>query len=416
MKRKLKKYKEAGTKKPVFNTTTRRYEIGGDIDPNKKPLFDPKTGMVEGQITPPKLGSIFDSQIAPFMGGSQQGEAKVGSVYDTKVAPFMQQPTAPTTATPMSSTNSAQVQTTPDTPIAPMGQLASTQEDLMNQEPMVNDMSIYNSKEQRNRMSRNASTNSYDENGNPLDNDGDERTQFFNQYAGVDIPTAAFTLGQSIKDKDALGIVSSGAKVGLGLARNFFSGMGQANRENYVKQDMQNTMRNNLKPKTTTMYQVGGYAQIDDADVDIINRGTGITFDPEFAKSYFTKASDQEQVAPIEENARVRTPIDWETQKIVDITSDGQFKDRKIWMTNRPEYFTGRSEAIEGTDYERIPYKKWEDFQNSGAYRNYKNPQDASLAKLQEAGLVTTTPKPTQEDFDLWNNAYNQPNPALGNL
>jgi transcriptional regulator CtsR len=65
---------------------------------------------------------------------------------------------------------------------------------------------------------------------------GSQPFQFFNPYSGVDIPTAGVMFGQSLENKDTLGAIASGAKVALGTARNILGGMGQARRENYVKQ------------------------------------------------------------------------------------------------------------------------------------------------------------------------------------
>lgn len=58
-----------------------------------------------------------------------------------------------------------------------------------------------------------------------------------NPYAGVDIPTAAFKLGQNIKNGNALGIVGSALKTAVGLGRNVVSGLGHQNRYNQVMKD-----------------------------------------------------------------------------------------------------------------------------------------------------------------------------------
>lgn len=69
--------------------------------------------------------------------------------------------------------------------------------------------------------------------------------QIPNPYAGADIPTAAYTLGQSIQSGNKLGIVGSGLKLATGLSRNLVSGLGQANRENQVMKDAAEEERNN---------------------------------------------------------------------------------------------------------------------------------------------------------------------------
>lgn len=87
----------------------------------------------------------------------------------------------------------------------------------------------------------------------------DERVQFFNPYAGVDIPTAATALGQFVENDNALGIAGSGLKLATGLARNFFGGMGLQRRNNQVMNDYYETQRNNLsRPE---VYQDGGVQQ-----------------------------------------------------------------------------------------------------------------------------------------------------------
>lgn len=69
-----------------------------------------------------------------------------------------------------------------------------------------------------------------------------------NPYAGVDIPSAANYLGQSIKNKNTLGIVTGGLKVAAGLGRNIVSGLGQANRYNQVMQDYYKDQKNKKNP------------------------------------------------------------------------------------------------------------------------------------------------------------------------
>ena len=81
----------------------------------------------------------------------------------------------------------------------------------------------------------------------------------FNQYAGVDIPTAAYALGQSIENKDTLGTVSSGLKLVAGLGRNVVGGMGYQNRYN---QELKNAQDKLKKTKNQTQfYENGGYLQ-----------------------------------------------------------------------------------------------------------------------------------------------------------
>lgn len=103
----------------------------------------------------------------------------------------------------------------------------------------------------------------------PPDIKGQEPFQFFNPYSGFDIPTAAANLGSSIESGDTLGTVGSGLKLATGLARNFFGGMGQERRKNYVteqyyekqREGMTGTGREKPLAKFGGYYQDGGMEQ-----------------------------------------------------------------------------------------------------------------------------------------------------------
>ena len=71
----------------------------------------------------------------------------------------------------------------------------------------------------------------------PFEQSEFDRIQFFNPYGGVDIPTAATTLGQSISNKDTLGTVASSVKLAAGLGRNFLGGLGAQKRTNQTMKD-----------------------------------------------------------------------------------------------------------------------------------------------------------------------------------
>ena len=70
--------------------------------------------------------------------------------------------------------------------------------------------------------------------------------QHNNYFNGVSIPQAAGYLGESIANKDALGIVTSGTKVAAGLGRNILSGMGSQNRQNQIMRDYVDEQRDVL--------------------------------------------------------------------------------------------------------------------------------------------------------------------------
>ena len=87
----------------------------------------------------------------------------------------------------------------------------------------------------------------------------DKNFNLFNPYAGVDIPTAAYTLGHSIKDKNTLGIVGSSVKLGAGLGRNIMSGLGHANRGSQVMGDFYKEQKN--KRHVPVNRAEGGYLE-----------------------------------------------------------------------------------------------------------------------------------------------------------
>lgn len=110
----------------------------------------------------------------------------------------------------------------------------------------------------------------------PPDIKGGEPFQFFNPYGGFDIPTAASTLGSSIEGGDTLGTVASGLKLATGLARNFFGGMGQERRRNFLikqeaekqKEGMVGTGKEQImEGKFGGYYQDGGMEQPQGGDV-----------------------------------------------------------------------------------------------------------------------------------------------------
>lgn len=91
---------------------------------------------------------------------------------------------------------------------------------------------------------------------------GGEPFQFFNPYSGFDIPTAASTLGSSIESGDTLGTVASGLKLATGLTRNFFGGMGQERRKNYLEKQYYEKQREGMTGAgREEVKRFGGYYQ-----------------------------------------------------------------------------------------------------------------------------------------------------------
>jgi hypothetical protein len=83
------------------------------------------------------------------------------------------------------------------------------------------------------------------------------KQQFFDVYGGVDIPTAAYTLGEGIQTGDALQTVGSSLKLLTGLGRNAFAGAGNAKRNEFILKDAQEKYRDSLTPKPMS-FQMGG--------------------------------------------------------------------------------------------------------------------------------------------------------------
>lgn len=136
-------------------------------------------------------------------------------------------------------------------------------------------------------------------------------------------------------------------------------------------------------------YQKTGNQSIAQSDIDKINQATGITFTPEFSQSYFSTQSTPNLQT---NNAQVYSP-----KTIQDITSDGQFTNRKVWYTQKPEWFTGKKEPVQGQDYTTIPYSQWEAYQSSPEYMEYMAPQQTqvnstSTASMQVGGQASVSP------------------------
>lgn len=121
-------------------------------------------------------------------------------------------------------------------------------------------------------------------------------------------------------------------------------------------------------------YSKSGDQNIAMNDVNKIDQATGIMFTPQFAQSYFSTQS-----TPQTQQQAVQTDIS--TPPIRDITSNGQWSDRKVWRTQRPEWFLGKKEPVEGVDYNVVPYSQWQTYQNSPEYQTY-------TGKMQQGGQM----------------------------
>lgn len=116
--------------------------------------------------------------------------------------------------------------------------------------------------------------------------------QFFNPYGGYDIPTAAYTLGTNIQEGDALGITGSAGKLLTGLGRNIVSGLGAANRNQFVLNEANQKRREAL---TQTEYlQEGGTLSQEEIDLLANEISDDIKFSPDWMRQ------NVERVQPVE--------------------------------------------------------------------------------------------------------------------
>lgn len=105
--------------------------------------------------------------------------------------------------------------------------------------------------------------------------------------------------------------------------------------------------------------------------------GMGLRFTEDFAQNYFSKNTVLPTPPPPKKN--------YSELPILDITSDGQFTDRKVWRTQRPEWFVGKKEPVEGVDYTIVPHRQWKEYQNSPEYSIFRK-KATGLASLQQGG------------------------------
>lgn len=89
-------------------------------------------------------------------------------------------------------------------------------------------------------------------------------TQFFNPYVDVDLAQGMNTLGQSIENEDALGIVAGGLKTLTGTARNIFGGMGQARIKNEGIKNYMDAQRDNIVGKSQQGQNGGAFPNFQD--------------------------------------------------------------------------------------------------------------------------------------------------------
>lgn len=230
-----------------------------------------------------------------------------------------------------------------------------------------------------------------DDQGNPISN---EKFQFFNPYLGRDPQTSAYGLGESIQNKDALGIAENAVHLLSSLGRNAFAGAGNAKREQYVMQDAMEKYRAGLKPPTQSM-QDGGYIKsgntnINPNDVTNINRGAGTNFTPEFAQSYFSTQTNPPQVA--------QRPIKY----IQPVSTEGYRDNNKLPPGDYQKvYYTDpRNAKVENQDYEYLTNSGYDELKRMNNYRVYmeglNKPKNTMMAEYQDGGMAGQIPPQVQ--------------------
>lgn len=166
------------------------------------------------------------------------------------------------------------------------------------------------------------------------------------------------------------------------------------NPRNYGKTQQELEMEkyyNNLTPQQRAQVinqykQDGGYVY-EDGLIPLTDEATAQAvaltgFTPEFAREYFRLNGEQTQSVPNATVSLQRQPIDLSTNRIADITSGtnrytpdggvivGDYK--KVWINNRPEYFTGKTAPVEGTDFTYLSAQDFLKFKQSDNYKNYR--------------------------------------------
>lgn len=149
-----------------------------------------------------------------------------------------------------------------------------TEEQLNNDtytDPTFNDPELLARMEQ-NRQGNQASYNKED----GVTNNTNTNFQFFNPYGGYDLPSSTFKLGQSVQNKDTLGIVAGGAKVGLSLARNFLGGLAYNKQNQKVMDEYKENQRKTVTQENTpVMYEEGGEHQQGNQEEQLIQEVAG---------------------------------------------------------------------------------------------------------------------------------------------
>lgn len=225
---------------------------------------------------------------------------------------------------------------------------------------------------------------------NNIDSGNNEKFQFFNPYLGRDPQTSAYGLGESIQNKDALGIAGNAIHLLSNLGRNAFAGAGNAKREQYVMQDAMEKYREGLKP-APMMKQDGGYIKSGNTDINFndvtkISRDLGVNFTPEFAQSYFSTQTELPQAPqrPIKYIQKVSTEGYRDNSRL----APGEYQ--KVYYTDP------YNAKVENQDYEYLTDSGFNELKRMNNYRIYQEglnkPKDNRVASFQDGGMAGQMP------------------------
>jgi transcriptional regulator CtsR len=228
---------------------------------------------------------------------------------------------------------------------------------------------------------------------------GQEPFQFFNPYGGVDIPTANVMFGQSLENKDTLGAVASGAKIALGTARNILGGMGQARRENYVKNQYYEKQREGMTgagreemKKFGGYYQEGGMQPGMEEEQGMEQQGAGQEQQMmQEVAQMLQQGADPQQV--IQQLVQMGVPQDQAVQMVQAIMQQMQGSTPQLKRGGMMYYQDG------GEDDEEEPTDWYEEGMDKDTYYGLKNQLEAEGYK--------SVPK-SEDKVDVYSEEYKQ--------
>lgn len=139
-----------------------------------------------------------------------------------------------------------------------------------------------------------------------VDTPTNDRFQFVNPYAGMDLGGASAMLGKSIGEGNTGMSILSGLKLGTGLARNFLSGMGAAkvekdNEAEYLRKQREAMTQSNRRQS----FQDGGEVQQDPVQEVARMLSEGVSQEEVYTMLLESGVPEQDAVAIIEQASQM---------------------------------------------------------------------------------------------------------------